>query len=331
MKKTILILLASLALMGVAQAKPAPATQTIQWNISTDKSGHLDHRYIDLVYMAKGKIVGFQPHIGARPNERWFGLSNSGGVAQYFVSPGGSPLGPDISTVIASSTGCAPGCVKVEDNGAVDVTLVGGSISFSLPFSGLSDQQAGTTGASIGLMGYTGVDNCGSGSSPCFDRLQSSSGALNVSVQQGTSTIGGVNSIPKYQTYGAKTPLVSQADFAVNNASCTAVVDPASYTGGAPNTGHYCWNFLVGPGTIYEITYQSLSNMNTLVVGTTVQCYDNATTNTGAIVWEAMAGAGGWRPFVAPYGRPVVNGLTCIANHAFGVAANDSLEVILKK
>lgn len=154
------------------------------------------------------------------------------------------------------------------------------------------------------------------------------SGNANVNVQVFSATVK-TNPVPSLQTFGTNTVLISQFDFAVNQATCTSVSAPASYSGAVPNTGHFCWIVKATAGTLFRLTWDSLSNMNTLVAGTNVQCFDNATTNSGAIVYQGSWGAGQIIDF-GDYGRPFVNGLTCIANHAVGVAANDSMEAWVK-
>lgn len=243
--------------------------------------------------------------IPAKRGERWYHIGGKikgktfGGFVEYYTTPSGNPMVadlptflPDTSSMIADITGQGTAGMRYDNTtGGLEVAIVAGSIT---------------------ITGMT------------FD----GSGNLNVNVQVFGATVK-INPVPSLQTYGTNTVLISQMDFAVNQATCTAVSNPAAYAGGVPNTGHFCWIIKNTAGTLFRLTWDSLSNMNTLVAGTTVQLFDSATTNSGSIVYQGSFGAGQIIDF-GQYGRPFVNGLVIIANHSFGVAANDSMEAWIK-
>lgn len=160
-----------------------------------------------------------------------------------------------------------------------------------------------------------------------------SSNNLDVNVTAGTITlnggnnvIGGVFLIPKLQAFGSNTETLVDVDFAVNQATCTAITAYPNGTPGVPNTGHYCWIIKGTNGELLRVTWGSLNNMNTLKASTSVTCFDSATTNSGNIVVQGSFGAGQYLMY-QPYGRPFKNGLTCISNNTnFGTAAIDYME-----
>jgi hypothetical protein len=116
---SVVAIVAALALCPLAAraaAKPA-----------TDFAYIADHRQ-SLVLQGLGKKAP------AKRNELWFAMEGRRGLQgfeQWYVSPGGAPLVPDTSTMVAANIGCAPTCVAVETNGSVDVQITAGAVTFS--------------------------------------------------------------------------------------------------------------------------------------------------------------------------------------------------------
>lgn len=303
-----------------SRAMASPAQGVLEFAISP--SGNA------VTFLQHGKIIATR-YAGTNPREVYVPISvhnRTVGIGEYYLNPqGGIGAEDEGGTILADTTGCFPSCFTFDTNNYLDVNVKTGTITTTMPLPGGSSTAVGA-GQSVGIQAYDGVGN--------LVPLQESNGALLTlpQAQSASTLLGGYANIPAFQTYGANTVFVPQADFAVNQGTCTAVADPTLVANvqGTPNTSHYCWIFHTGAGILYSITWQSPNNMNSLAgAPNIVTCYDN-TTNSGAVIWTASAGAGGWRDFNPIYGRPFTRGLTCAANHAFGTAATDALEVVEK-
>ncbi len=308
--------LAVIALLGVlwplsaSAGKLPPKTMTMHYVIAHDRLS------VNLDGILKKAPKG----------EKWFSIYGGHGIAAFSTTPGGSPMVADTSTIFPDTQNMvatdvmSQGFLRDSVTGALVVTN-GSSGTITLPYTavagGVGQTPQATSVVGIGVFNpNTGLVDMATG-----DANQN----INVNVQVVTPTIK-VIVVPNKQPYPTNTVLISQFDFAVNQATCTAVTSPSSYSGAVPNTGHYCWIIKATSGVLERVTWQSLNNMNTLVANTDVICYDNATTNTGSIVFQGSMGAGQFADF-EPYGRPFVNGLVCIANHSVGTAAIDAMEL----
>ncbi len=204
----------------------------------------------------------------------------------------------------ASEVRCDANRMMYVDIGGGSVSITGG-VTVTLPFSGSSDNQSPGAGQGVGLMLWDGTN---------WDRWTGSSGIANVAVPGGVTISGNPTVIQKPTSTAQDT--VGQADFSSggSNNSCQPIaVYPATPAITSNMTGGPCYIFKASAGVLLNMSWNSLSAMNTLAAGSAIVCYDNATTNSGRVVWQSFGGAGQYDHW-EPYGRPFVNGLTCKAN-----------------
>ncbi len=326
MRRTALALALIITALGFGQSASAKRLPIHTVTVPSFVTVSRDRLSLEVTATPLGKPKQYY-RIPAKVHEKWFQVALKNGhpaFVQYWTTPNGSPMVPDTSDMIAAATditGQQTAPMRYDQFGSLYVTLNGGGASINLPYTAVGGGIGQTPVATsvVGIAVYnpnTGLVDMATG-----DANQN----INVNVQVVTPTIK-VIVVPNKQPYPTNTVLISQFDFAVNQATCTAVSSPSSYSGAVPNTGHYCWIVKATSGVLERVTWQSLNNMNTLVANTDVICYDNATTNTGSIVFQGSMGAGQFADF-EPYGRPFVNGLVCIANHSVGTAAIDAMEL----
>lgn len=205
-----------------------------------------------------------------------------------------------------------------------DCSLATGVTSASvqlLPYTSLADSQAGVANGSAALVGYTGSDTCGSGSSSCYDRVRTTNGALNNFVTGGTVTANAAQAIEYYsgvcfQLSGqssATCPTVS----AINGCTATNVL-PCFWDVGGTFGGS-----LVGH-TIYGVWFhsgQTMQQLSVQLVGldTATGTFSGGALILGDLINGSEMGVDQYIPIGGPGGRKIVNGLVF---KLFAIGAN---------
>lgn len=268
-------LVTALGFAAPASAQRLPVrSQPFQVNISHDRTSLI------LFPMSHGKPTGMY-YIGSKHNERWFQIADAHGkpaFVQYWTSPGGSPLVPDTSQIIAAVQGLGAAGLTYDTNGNLLVSLSGGGATLDLPLPGGSSTAVGNN-QSVGIQAYDGSAN--------LVPLQEINGSLNVNL---TTQSAGLVVNSKIQPFADNT------------------VSGAGLQTGCSGSPVCTQTIFSGAKTLFGMEFLSGTAM---IAGQSITCYDSLSGSGTILIQAAQMGAG--QIITIPGGgESLTAGFTCV-------------------